>query len=189
MKKKLGLRDSFLFVILGLLIVVLVLICVFRAGQIDKEDALDVRFSHDPVVKISNQISLTDAVGKNISIQSYKDGVVGYVDFEVNSKVSKTVSYEVYLTKENLSLEVPAKFVKVYLTNQNDELLSNDDSKILTYYDLRLSSVDAGGKLLYSGKLAGEKQQKFRLRMWVADTYELTNESRKFISKINVKVK
>ena len=78
-------------------------------------DDLDVNYSSKKIV-INNDLLLTDVVGKNISEDNLKVGTTGYVEFEVSSKLDEKVKYEVVLTKENASPEIPLEYVKVYLT-------------------------------------------------------------------------
>ena len=108
----------------------------------------------------------------------------------MQSEVNNKVKYEIYLTKNDLENEVPVKFVKVYLTDENDVPIGNfKDSRLLTYYELKVAESDPSGKLLYSGTLKGQESKKYKLRMWVADTYELTTDARVFSVELNVKVK
>ena len=60
---------------------------------------------------------------------------------------------------------------------------------MLTYSDLDNFNDDQDSKILYTGLLTGKKSQKFRLRMWVADTYGLIADTRMFSTKISVRVK
>ena len=80
--------------------------------------------------------------------------------------------------------------ILLYLTDENDKEFEYFNKSIVpTFYDLRLASTNAGGKLIYSGYLKNNGSQKFKLRMWVADTYELTAEKIKFSANLNVGIK
>ena len=50
-------------------------------------------------------------------------------------------------------------------------------------------SDDKDSKILYTGTLKEKNSQKFKLRMWVADTHGLSAEDKLFSVKLNVRVK
>lgn len=181
-------------VILGIFIMILVSIVVlflsFKQKTYD-DSALTINYlSKDYKLVVSNTLPMTDVIGKEISLKNYKENVTGYVEFEVKSNIDSKVKYEIYLTKENNDLEVPVKFVKVYLTDYDNKPLKYfDGTKVPTYYDLNLASKNPGGKLIYSGSLKGGESKKFKLRMWVADTYELTADEISFSANLMVDVK
>lgn len=152
-------------------------------------DDLDVNYSSKKII-INNDLLLTDVVGKNISEDNLKVGTTGYVEFEVSSKLDEKVKYEVVLTKENASPEIPLEYVKVYLTDENDNpLLDSTSGKVLSYFDLKVADSNLNGKLLYSGYLKDKGSKKFKLRMWTADTYELTATTSIFSAKVDINVK
>ena len=102
----------------------------------------------------------------------------------------RKVKYEVVLSKEDASPEIPLEYVKVYLTDENDNpLLDSSNGKVLSYFDLKVADSNLSGKLLYSGYLKDKGSKKFKLRMWTADTYELTSTTSIFSAKIDVNVK
>ena len=138
--------------------------------------------------QISVQTSLVPLLYKNYKINILD--TPGYLEFEVSSSIDRKVEYEKYLTKNDFELEVPPKFVKVYLTDENDVLIESvKSSKIPTYFDLKVSDINPSGRVLYSGNLKNKGSKKFKLRMWVADTYELTVDARNFSVNLNVKEK
>ncbi len=166
------------------------MIFIFNSKSYD-DTALSVNcLTEDCDLVASNILPMTDAVGKTISIDNYRKDVTGYVEFEVKSNIDDKVKYEIYLIKGKKDIEVPEKFVKVYLTDSEDNPLKYfEDVKVPTYYDLKLASNDASGKLIYSGSLKERASQKFKFRMWVADTYELTADELRFSAKLKVSVK
>lgn len=154
------------------------------------DNALSVYYLNEKDITVSSALPITDSVGKKIDLDKSKMGTVGYMEFEVKSKVEEKVKYELFLTKNDNEMEIPIKFVKVYLTDENDVAFYNFDvSRMPTYDDLKDADSDSSGKLLYSGVLKGKENKKFKFRMWVADTYELSKEIRLFSVKMNVKVK
>lgn len=190
MKIDLEEKKVYLGIFLCLVVVFILGFIIFGRKSYD-DSALSINYltdSHKAVA--SNTLPMTDVVGKNISIGNYKENVTGYVEFEVKSNIDDKVKYEIYLTKENRDLEVPVKFVKIYLTDFEDRPLKYFDiTEVPTYYDLSLASNNPSGKLIYRGTLKGGQSKKFKLRMWVADTYELTADEVSFSANLNVDVK
>ena len=174
-----------------LIILVLILALVFFLPTFSSVDnVLSVSYLSEDKLHVSNLLPMTDVVGMKINADSNKVGVTGYLEFEVSSSIDRKVEYEIYLTKNDFELEVPPKFVKVYLTDENDVLIESvKSSKIPTYFDLKVSDINPSGRVLYSGNLKNKGSKKFKLRMWVADTYELTVDARNFSVNLNVKEK
>ena len=136
-----------------------------------------------------NTLLLTDSAGKMLSLENVKPGTTGYIEFEVTSNVKEKVKYEIYLTRNDVESELSSKFVKVFLTDINDKnIIDFNKTSVPTYYDLMVSNVDSSGKVLYSGFLKNNSTKKFRLRMWVADTYEMSLDNKEFSVKLNVNV-
>lgn len=186
-----SIKMRFIFVFITFIILVIfIIMCIIPEKEYEL-DALEINFlSDNQELVVSNSLPMTDEVGILIDNNNSIDGTTGYVEFEIKSNVEEKVKYELYLTKDTYDLEVPVKFVKVYLTDENDkEFEYFDKSMVPTFYDLRLASTNAGGKLIYSGYLKNNGSQKFKLRMWVADTYELTAEEIKFSANLNVGIK
>lgn len=178
------------------LIPILIILAVFGCCTLylldnipHSNDDLEVNYSNKKVI-INNDLLLTDAVGKNINKDNIKVGTTSYVEIEVSSKLDDKVKYEIVLSKEDADPEIPLEYVKVYLTDENDNLLlDSTNGKVLTYFDLKVAESNLSSKLLYSGYLKDKGSKKFKLRMWVADTYELTATTSIFSGKIDVNVK
>jgi hypothetical protein len=106
---------------------------------------------------------MSDDLGKKISIDNVIDGTTGYVDFNVESKVDGKVKYEVVLVKEDSFPELDMKFIKVFLTDNKDNVMYNSKfSNVPTYYELRVSDTDPSGKVIYSGYLKNKESKSFR---------------------------
>lgn len=163
---------------------------VFLLDNLPYDDsALDVDLKQQKFV-IDNTFLMNDTIGKTLSVESVKQGTNGYVEFEIASKAGGKVKYEIYLTKEDAEPEIDSKFVKIYLTDEKDNAIAGYDSaSIPTYYDLRVSEIDPGARVLFSGSLKNKESRKFRFRIWTADTHELVAEEKIFSVKLNVGVK
>lgn len=186
-----SIKKRFIFVFITFIILVIfIILCIIPEKEYDL-NALEINYlSDNKELVVSNSLPMTDEVGVLINNNNSIDGTTGYIEFQIKSNVDEKVKYELYLTKDTYDLEVPVKFVKVYLTDgNNNELEYFTKSNVPTFYDLRLASTNAGGKLIYSGYLKNKGSQNFKLRMWVADTYELTAEEIKFSAELNVGIK
>ena len=190
-------KSSFKYLVVGLSVLFLLIIIgsliftkLFGPTDDEKQQDIEVKFYGSEIITINNTLPMTDEVGKKIVEDEEKIGIVGYLDFEVKSIVDKNVKYEVYLTKNGEYETIQDKFVKVYLTDQDEnELLNFKEARVPTYYDLKLSDTDLSGKTIYYGILNGSETQKFRLRMWVADTYALNSNLKRNSVKVNVRVR
>lgn len=184
--------DFFRYLILPIIIIIsVILVCaMFLMNNLPfNESHLDVNFKDEKIV-LNNSLLLTDTMGKNLSMDNMKLGTTGYTEFEVKSKVDEKIKFEIYLLKEDAEPEIPLQYIKVFLTDEDDNVISSfDGASVPTFYDLKVSDVNLNGKLLYSGSFKNKESKKFKLRMWVADTYEITPSENIFSVKLKVGVK
>ena len=139
-------------------------------------------------IKLTNAMPTSDSVGKKLD--NNEDSNNSFFDFRVSSSIAGTtrINYEVYATKENVENPLDDKYVKIYLTDgTTDQPISGYDSDVPTYYSLKDSTLVTGAKTLYTGSFTNSGVNSFRLRMWLADTYEVTAKSNEFKIKVNVK--
>lgn len=158
---------------------------VIQAGMIS--------FSYDEAISRENGIKIEDALPKADRLGKIASGKHEYFDFSVNATSTiSDISYQVYVLKQNTST-LRDDYVKIYLTlkNGNDEVVSPlvvTNDVVTTYDELTGTKTE---KLVYNGvvpKGANEYHQDFRLRMWIADDVDVTNDD--FIGKrFSVKVK
>lgn len=133
------------------------------------------------VIEIHNAVPMADENGKKLS------GNNSMFDFTVSAKYAgvSSIGYEIYATPVVQTLD--GKYIKVYLTNQNDEAVSGFDGIVPTYDSLEDSSIE-GSKTIYKGDLTESgKTEDYRLRIWVSSDYNLPDTSKKFSFKVNVK--
>ena len=184
--------KSFSTYIVPLIVIGAVVVCcvLFLLENLPYDNSvLDVNISPKKVV-VNNDLLMSDSLGKTISLDNYKNGTIGYVDIEIKSKADGKVKYEIILNKEEALSEVDSRFVKVYVTDFNDEALSGyTGSQVPTYFDLRVAETDPDAKVVYSGSLKNKGEVNVRVRMWVADTLEMSPESKIFSSIFSVNVK
>lgn len=137
--------------------------------------------SNTNVISIENAVPTSDDSGKKLV------GNKNMFDFSISARYAgvPSIRYEIYT--EPLVQSLDEKYVKVYLTNQNDVPVSGYGVNVPTYNNLEKAS-EGNGKKLYEGNLTkSEKAEKFRLRIWVSSEFNKPEESYKFSFKVHVK--
>ena len=187
-------RVSFFLILLLLLFITALLGTAYSlfiyAGEGAKNNTFStssINFSFDETtngISLKNAVPIIDEVGKKLQSD---DNDVGYFDFNVSYNsfsFARNVSYEIYITpSENNSLD--GKYVKVYLTDQNDQPLLGDVVKTFEELD-SAKTINDGSKQIYYDSFTKTGVKKFRLRMWVSEDYPIDKESRSFKLKVNV---
>lgn len=180
------------YITLVLIALILVVgVPIYSYGNRMGDEAINVSYSTDNIIDCSNLLTMSDDVGRTITYDNYSDGNLGYLEFEVTSKVDEKIDYEIYLVADDEKNDIPTKFVKVYLTDEKDKDKTFNNSRIVsipTFYDLRIAESTPEGRLIYSGELTNKETDSFKLRMWVSDTYKLTADSEGFSAEVIVKV-
>lgn len=150
-------------------------------------------------ISLVNALPMSDTNGKKL----YGDKEV--FDFTVTGNYGKTgeVFYDVYATPYDMTLS--DKYVKVYVTDQNDNPVEGyDGDEVPTYntledYEIPASAKDTvatKGKLLYSSTLTPQKNSaNLRVRVWLSSSYgssenaeeNTPEQSLTFAFKVNVR--
>lgn len=189
-KKKLIVLSSFivLLLVLSILGVTYAFYKYAKSGEIfNTLTTGSITFNYTeatPSLNLTNAYPVTDIVGKTTK---------AYFDFSVSGSIKgkATINYEIYLTP-GINNTLSGDYVKVYLTNNNDEPISGFDSEVIPVYnDLSISSSDETGKRLYLGTLTSEntndREEHYRLRIWIANDYAEANAGKEFSVKVNVR--
>lgn len=142
-------------------------------------------------IELINAIPLDDRVGKELTRSNEAQGVKqGYFDFSIKASGSskEKIKYQVYATLEDDS-NMDNKYIKVYLTDENDKPYNGYNSTVPIFEELNNYSEQNKSKLLYSDTVIPSKNtvKKFRLRLWVAKEYTDSTTSKTFKIKVNVK--
>lgn len=136
-------------------------------------------------INITNASPISDAVGKNLNDENQ------YFDFTVSASMSGSIiiNYTITAIRESDST-LSDSAVKVYLTNLNNE----KEVQVLAptkLSDLQVSSnrnigVPNGQFILFNGNFNKTESLNYRLRMWVADDYDLSDISQTYKLRVNV---
>ena len=140
----------------------------------------------DNAINLTNALPMTDEVGKALSTQNQ------YFDFTVKADITgtTTINYAITATKEEDST-IPETGVKVYLTDMD----GTADSQILAPTKVSALSKTSGSEesgapegqyILKTDTFSATSSHDYRLRMWVADDYQVTGQAQTFKLKVNV---
>lgn len=176
------------FILISLFIVFMFVLLVVALGH-DKSDNSDIYVKFEPSsdVKVSNKMLFTDEVGKKISIESLEFESVGFVEIDIQSLVAMKRKFSIYFDKSKDSDFKAENFVKVYVTDEDGNNLLNTSSGISTY-DLFERVGDGDSRKIYTGKLKKYEKKKIYVKMWIADTYQLTANINDFVGNVRIKV-
>ena len=141
-------------------------------------------------VTIENILPINDIVGKKLDGKGTKEGTQGYLEFTLKSNSSNEVGYKIIVDADNKSKEniIDDKYIKLYLTDFNDVAYDGyNKNDVPTFLDLFVDENAPSDKILYQGTIDSNKKQYFRLRVWLANDYILsdTNEE-KFSVKLRI---
>lgn len=114
--------------------------------------------------EVNNPRVISDFYGKNFFAKKY--------DFEVsfpNDAIdSDDVEYKIII--KDMGSKIDNKFIKVYLTDQNNNALDGYENNVPVYTTFN-DSLD--GKVIYSGKLSKDNLvDKYRLKIWISKAYK-----------------
>lgn len=141
-------------------------------------------------VSITNKLPLTDNVGRRIELNDEHRDIQGYVECTLQSNSSKKLDYELYLLKGLEEEVIDTNYIKIYLSDDFDIAMDGyDKNAVPTYASLKVADSDPAGARLYIGSLSGREKVSFKLRMWVADSYVITDEVKKFEILLKAKLK
>lgn len=172
--------------ILGVLILLVLIFGTSYAVTVsDGEDKINTltlgylsfNFTEDNnnMIKMDNISPISD----NVGIKNSK-----YYEFKVSNDYDKDINYEVLL--EPIINDIDGKYIKLYLTDENDKVVKEFENGAITFSNLSDSKLD-GNKVLYSGVLKAKTNKTYRLRVWVSDSYDADLENLGISFKVDVK--
>lgn len=184
-------KRNYLFtilVIIAFLFILSVLIVIGIKRNFSSVSPDDVTFDADSnTVIIKSLLTVSDEFGKTISDDN--GGYYGYLEFSVTNNTDKKRNYQIYIQKNDINIkEIDENYVKFYLTDFNDHPFNKYSSNILPDYgSLNFLSDKPGCKLLYSSSLNGVETKRFKLRVWISDTYNISDEENAFTFVISAR--
>lgn len=139
-------------------------------------------------INLVNAFPMTDGVGMTLDKENQ------YFDFMVSATITGNIdiTYSVNLMKETDS-SIPDTGVKVYLTSMNENIEEKlegwENPKKMS--ELPKSNADTsitrnGQYVLTTNGFKSSDIHHYRLRMWVADDYEVTGETETYKVRVNV---
>ena len=133
------------------------------------------------VIEIHNAVPIADDNGKILS------GNEEMFDFSVSANFAgvTSIDYEIYATP--IIQTIDSEYIKVYLTDQNDNPVGiYADEPVPTYNLLEDSNVEDSKTIYKSSLTKSGEVANYRLRIWVASNFNVPDESQKFAFKVNV---
>ncbi|MDD6941182.1 MAG: hypothetical protein SOV80_03135 [Bacilli bacterium] len=182
-------KNTFLFV-MSIVFFFLVIIVIGLTKDKFNSNSNSVSLTGTNSIHISNKLPLTDESGRTLDASNVDDDILNEIAFSVESTGDKNISsnYEVYLESDENDDTIDPNYVKVYLTNGDGKAFKDySGNEVMTYRNLRVSKSSASGKLLYSGTIFGNQKQEFKLRLWLDETYFLSDTKKEFNGIIKVK--
>ena len=182
-------RINMILFICSLVIIIIsgLMFCFSLYGK-DSHKSIILTYMNNKELKIDNSSPITEKLGKNITFNK-GDYKTGYMEFSLssNSGYEEVINYEICIV--NNSESELSKYVKFYLTDYDtDKPVLNFDKNIPTFLQLKKSKSLINGKSLYIGKLSGNETKRFRLRIWLDDSYTITDKSSYFAADMVVNV-
>ena len=182
-------KNTFLFV-MSIVFFFLVIIVIGLTKDKFNSNSNSVSSTGTNSIHISNKLPLTDESGRTLDASNVDDDILNEIAFSVESTGDKNISsnYEVYLESDENDDTIDPNYVKVYLTDGDGKAFKDySGNEVMTYRNLRVSKSSASGKLLYSGTIFGNQKQEFKLRLWLDETYFLSDTKKEFNGIIKVK--
>lgn len=134
--------------------------------------------SDDNVIKLVSAMPISDEEGKKSNKKT------DYFEFKITNKAKIRVKYEILL--EPLANDFDGKYLKIYLTNNQDKALKGFDSDVPVWSKFNSTSL-LGSAIIYSGYLSTKESETFRLRTWISEDYVVTDKASSFSFRINIR--
>ncbi len=133
-----------------------------------------------------NTINLTYAYPISDNFAKTNLNKLGYIDFTVkgnNSTPKELVTYEIYLEEDSRNT-LDSSFIKVYLTDDN-----NEEIKAPTVYNSLSKTTypnSSNGKVIYSQSKSNTFEDKYRIYVWIDESYTQNTTNQTFSFKVNL---
>ena len=179
-----------LVAIIILLFIVAVGIVLAVKSNIPEEtvNPTDVTYVADTnTIIIKNIISVSEDFGKNIDEEN--GGAFGYLHFNVVNQSNEERNFQIYITKGTPFIdEINSNYITFYLTDENNNALEGYTSnKLPSYNKLHYIEDKADSKSIYKGTLQGNEEAHFVLRVWINESYLVTEKEESFLFEIDAR--
>lgn len=132
---------------------------------IDEKTSKYISFNYSSndkyLIEIDNPRVISDFNGKRMLGNNYYD-----FEIMVPSNIDEKIEYEIILTP--MSFEIDSRFIKIYLTDQDNKAVEGYDDVVPV---LSVFPEVSEGKIIYTGEIVDGKSDKYRLRIWVNSDY------------------
>lgn len=154
------------------------------------KDSLSIKSNDSLLIQLDNNLPLSDKLALENNKSSVSGDVFRNIQFEVINNHSSSLNYELYLTKEEKSVdEIKGNNIKLFLTKGNGDIINGFDSNnVPSYDDLNAISDLPGSRILYRGTIAGNSTEEFDFKTWISDKYKKFDSNELFVYKISVRV-
>lgn len=138
-------------------------------------------------LSILDKYPMKDELGKKITYSEDNKDVQIYYEFQVESSASKNAKYKLVLNDSGFNNSIHSNYIKVYLTDDNNNPLKGYDSDYVpTLYSL--SNSKSNNKVLFESTIKPEEIQRYILRIWIGDAYTIGFGQNEFKVNLNLEV-
>lgn len=181
-----------LLIVIGLFILSFIIIIFTnyknKLSNTDK-NSLVVNFKENNRVFLKNILPVSDTLGKAFDGNGSDEGIQGYLEIFVRNTSKKTVSYQIFLTRnKSKTKEIAGDFIKIYFSDEKNKPLKGFDSnKIPTYNSLLFLNNKPDCKLLFEDRIDSGDEKKYILRAWLSDLYAIASNEETFDFSVKVR--
>lgn len=180
-------RTLFLLVLLVFFVLLSFLGCLFlyfySNSRTISNATLIFSYSEDSSdLVVDSSMPVTDTIGKQLTYVPNQTKYA-YSEFSLSSTLEgiTSIDYEIYAVPVGVAMELPKDYIKVYLTDGRTDLpVDGYRDSIPTFRELKVAKTNPAGRKIYSGTLKKDEEKKFKLRLWLADTYPISAEMKDF---------
>ena len=196
------LNDNKRSIIVAVVIIAVLCILTFSILYFIKQDDYNKPFVNDKkklsivisgsdVYVLNNSLPMTDELGKKADIESISDEVINYSEIIIKNSSKEKQHFDIYVTRvDEVEDEIGFNYVKFYLTDDKDVPLGDStNGKLPTFYSMKYLSDMPSNKKVYGDYIESGETKKFRLRVWVSDSYGASRKKEEFKYKLGVRNK
>ena len=185
-------KNLRIYIIFSLVVIMFIALSVVFIENNQKRKSsmkLDVNSKQSNAIIYSDKLPLLDDVGRTFNYNDHNKKVQGYYEFEITNNNDKGTYYEIYVDMADYSNLVHTNFIKLYLTDGNNNPIKGFDGKAVpTFYKLKNSSSSVTGKRLFRGYIKSKESKNYILRSWVGDAYSIGSYEKEIKFNVNVEV-